>query len=77
MKEALETSYKLIKLVKQSPCHDAILQKLKEQIPNDARYLCALPYEMDCQSTSTIHSILANYEVLQILWDESLEIVKD
>ena len=43
MKDALDTSYELIKLVKKSPCCDAIFQKLKEQMPNDSpgiRVLC-------------------------------------
>ena len=43
MKEMLDTSYELIKLVKKSPRHDAILQKLKKQMLNDSpgiRVLC-------------------------------------
>ena len=36
MKETLDTPYELIKLVKKSPHCDAILQKLKEQMPNDS-----------------------------------------
>jgi len=42
MKDALETSYELIKLVKKSPCCDAILQKLKEKMPNDSPGICVL-----------------------------------
>ena len=77
MKDALDTSYELIKLVKKSPRRDAILQKLKEQMPNDSpgiRVLCPTRWTVRAQA---LHSILANYEVLQSLWDESLEIVKD
>lgn len=77
MKEALETSHELIKLVKKSPRRDSLLQKLKEQMPNDSpgiRVLCPTRWTVRAQA---LHSILANYEVLQILWDESLEIVKD
>ena len=36
MKETLDTSYELNKLVKKSPRCDAILQKLKEQMPDDS-----------------------------------------
>ena len=69
MKEELETSHELIKLVKKSPCRDSLLQKLKEQMPNDSSGI-----QVRAQA---LHSILANYKVLQILWDKSLEIVKD
>jgi len=77
MKDALDTSYELIKLVKRSLRRDALLQKLKEQMPNDSlgiRVLCPTRWTVRAQA---LHSILANYEVLQILWDESLEIVND
>ena len=42
MKDALDTSYELIKLVKKSPRCDARFQKLKEQMPNDSSGICAL-----------------------------------
>ena len=77
MKEALDTSYELIKLIKKSTRRDALLQKLKEQMPNDSpgiRVLCPTRWTVRVQA---LHRILANYEVLRILWDESLEIVKD
>ena len=43
MRDALNTSYELIKLVKKSPRRDATLQKLKEQMPDGIpgiRVLC-------------------------------------
>ena len=64
MKDALDTYYELIKLVKKSPCRDAIFQKLKEQMPNDSpgiRVLCPTRWTVRAQ---VLHSILANYEVL-------------
>ena len=36
IKDTLDTSYELIKLVKKSPHHDAIFQKLKKQMLNDS-----------------------------------------
>ena len=77
MKDALDTSYELIKLVKKSPHHDAIFQKLKEQMPNDSPGICVLCPTRWTVRAQVLHSILVNYEVLQIFWDESLEIVKD
>ncbi len=43
IKNALDTSYELIKLIKKSPRRDAALQKIKEQLPEDTmgiRVLC-------------------------------------
>ena len=77
MKDALDTSYEMIKLVKKSPRRDAIFQNLKEQMPNNSpgiRVLCSTRWTV---RTQALHSILANYELLQILWDGSLEIVKN
>ena len=76
-KDALDTSNELIKLVKNSPRHDAMLQKLKEQMLNDSpgiRVLCPTGWTVRALA---LHSILAHCEVLQILWDASLEVVKD
>ena len=48
MKDALDTSYELVKLVKKSPRRDAMLQKKCQS---------TLPYKVDSQSTSiTQHS---------------------
>ena len=77
MRDALNTSYELIKLVKKSPRRDATLQKLKEQMPDGSpgiRVLCPTRWTVRAQA---LQSILANYVVLQVLWEESLDFVKD
>ena len=77
MRDALDTSYELIKLVKKSPRHDATLHKLKEQMPDHSpgiRVLCPTRWTVRVQA---LQSILANYEMLQLLWEESLDFVKD
>lgn len=77
MKDVLDTSYELIKLVKKSPHCDATLKKLKEQIPDDIpgiRVLCPTRWTVRAQA---LQSILVNYEVLQMLWEEALDFVKD
>ncbi len=77
MRDALDTTYELIKLVKKSPRRDSTLQKLKEQMPEDSpgiRVLCPTRWTVRAEA---LHSILANYEVLQMLWEESLDFVKD
>ena len=75
MRDALDTSYELIKLVKKSPRRDVVtLQKLKEQMPEDYSVLCPTRWTVRAQA---LQSIIANYKVLQILWEESLDFVKD
>lgn len=77
MRDALDTSYELIKLVKKSPRRDAMLQNLKEQMPENSpgiRVLCPTRWTVRAQA---LQSIIANYEALQMLWKESLDVVKD
>ena len=77
MRDAIDSSYELIKLVKKSPCRDAMLQKLKQQMPDDSpgiRVLCPTRWTVRAEA---LHRILANYEVLQSLWEESIDCVRD
>ena len=77
MRDALDSSYELIKLVKKSPRRDAMLQKLKQQMPDDSpgiRMLCPTRWTVRAEA---LHSILANYEVVQSLWEESIDCVRD
>jgi len=65
MKDALDTSYELIKLVKKSPRRDPLLQKLKEQMPNDSpgiRVLCPTRWTVRAQA---LHSILATGVIMK------------
>ena len=77
MRDALDTSYELIKLIKKSPRRDATFQKIKEQMPEDTpgiRVLCPTRWTVRAQA---LQSIIANYEALQMLWEESLDFVKE
>lgn len=77
MRDALDTAYELIKLIKKSPRRDATLQKLKDQMPDASpgiRVLCPTRWTVRAKA---LQSILANYEVLQVLWNESLEFVRE
>lgn len=77
MRDTLDTSYELIKLVKKSPRRDAMLQNLKEQMSENSpgiRVLCPTRWTVRAQA---LQSIIANYEALQMLWEESLDVVKD
>ena len=78
MKDALETTREITKLIKYSPRRDGIFQRLKETLPvgntPGIRVLCPTRWTVNAES---IHSILANYNVLQRTWEESLQAVKD
>ena len=77
MKNTLDTSYELIKLIKKSPRRDAVFQRIKDQLPEDTmgiRVLCPTRWTVSAQA---LQSIIANYNALQMLWEESLTFVKD
>ena len=78
MRDALDVVHEITKLIKRSPRRDALLQRLKQQISLESspgiRILCPTRWTV---RANALQSILSNYEVLQILWDESLEFVKE
>lgn len=78
MKEALETTHEITKLIKFSPRRDGIFQKLKEEIPSSStpgvRILCPTRWTVRADSLS---SIISNYEVLQSTWVEAASVTKD
>jgi predicted DNA-binding protein YlxM (UPF0122 family) len=77
MKNALDTSYELIKLIKKSPRRDAVFKKIKEQLAESTigiRVLCPTRWTVRAQA---LESIITNCHALQALWEESLTFVKD
>ena len=77
MRNALDTSYEIVNLIKKSPCRDAILQKLKAEMPESSpgiRVLCPTRWTVRAQA---VQSIIANYEALEELWPQSMDIVRD
>ena len=77
MRDALDTSYEIIKLVKKSPRRDAILQRLKEQIPEESRGIRVLSPTRWTVRAQALQGIIVNNQVLQMLWQESLDFVKE
>lgn len=77
MRNTLDTSYELIKLVKKSPRRDAVLQKIKEQLPEENMGICVLCPTRWTVRAQAFKSIIANYEALRMLWEESLSFVKE
>ena len=70
----IQHNYELIKLIKKSPRRDAVFQKLKAENSPGIRVLCPTRWTVKAEA---LHSILSNYEALQMLWQESLEFVKE
>ena len=77
MRDALDTAYEIVKLVKKSPRHDATLHKIKQEMPESSpgiRVLCPIRWTVRADA---LQSIISNYEFLQKLWLESLDFVKE
>ena len=77
MKDALDTTYEVSKLVKYSPKRDTALQKLKESLAPDTpgfRTLCPTRWTVRADS---LKSVIDNYCVLQKLWEMSKDYVSD
>ena len=77
MRNTLNTSYEIVKLIKKSPHCDGIFQRLKQQMSKESpgiQVLCPTRWTVCAQA---LQSIIDNYQVLQQLWEESLDIVKD
>lgn len=77
MRDSLDTTHEITKLIKKSPRRDALLQKLKTELAPDTPSLRALCPTRWTVRADALKSILNNYEVLQELWEESLDIVKE
>ena len=72
MKNALDLTNKITKLVKYSPRRDAIFQTLKSELaPGNigVRVLCPTRWTVRAEALA---SILSNYEVLMKLWEEAV-----
>ena len=78
MKDALETTREITKLIKYSPRRDGIFQRLKETVPVGStpgiKVLCPTRWTVRAQS---IRSILANYNTLQRIWEVALQATTD
>ena len=69
MKDCLDTCYEIVKLIKFSPKREAMLFQLKEEMGSDTpcvRTLCPTRWTVCAE---LLHSILANYEHILLLWE--------
>ena len=77
MKDCLDTSFELVKLVKFSPKREAMLNWIKEEIDSDSpsiRTMCPTRWTVRAEALA---SIIANYGELQCLWDRALLSISD
>ena len=78
MKDALDTTWEINKLIKYSPKREAIFQRLKEGLSSASTLgigvLCPMRWTVCAKS---IHSILINYDTLRRTWTEALQVTKD
>lgn len=77
LKDALEITFEVSKLVKYSPKRDVLFENLKSKLAPDTpgfRVLCLTRWTVRAIS---LQSVLDNYSVLQELWEESKDKASD
>ena len=77
LKDALDTTHEITKLIKKSPRRNAIFDRIRGEMASDApgiRVLCPTRWTVRAEA---LQSILENYEVLMELWEESVEVIND
>lgn len=77
LRDTLDTTFEISKLIKYSPRRDAVFHKLKADMAPDVpgfRTLCPTRWTV---RASSLESVVNNYTVLQELWEEARDIVKD
>ena len=75
IKDALEVTREITKLIKYSPRRHGIFHRLKETLSMGStpgiRVLCPIRWTVHAES---INSIIANYETLEKTWEEALQV---
>ena len=81
LKDALDITHEITKLIKYSPRREAVFREIKEcheaAVGNHSvgiRVLCPTRWTVRAK---VLKSIINNYSILQSTWDEALEIAKD
>ena len=78
MKDALDTTHEICKLIKFSPRREAIFRKVKESIPSESSagigVLCPTRWTVRANALS---SVMDNFEVLDQTWEEAVDVVHD
>ena len=75
LKDALENTREITKLIKHSPCREGIFEKAKEEFSSGTasgiRVLCPTRWTVRANSLA---SVLSNYECLLHTWEEAISI---
>ena len=77
MRDALDSSQEIIKLVKFSPRRDSVFQAIKSTLSENTpgvRVLCPTRWTVKADA---LRSILDNYPALTQLWTEAMDFIKD
>ena len=78
MKDALDTTHEITKLIKYSPHREAIFKGLKEDIPGesnpDIRVLCPTRWTV---KANALASIMSNFETLKLTWEKAVNVLRD
>ena len=77
MKKALDITHEITKLIKYSPRRESLFRRIKDEIGlgnPGVRVLCPTRWTVRADS---MNSIIQNYSVLQQVWDEATDIVRD
>ena len=75
MKDALETTHEITKLIKYSPRREGIFQRVKSMSDVNSpgiRVLCPTRWTVRAEALASISN---HYDSLQKIWEESLEVV--
>ena len=77
LRDTLDTTGEISKLLKYSPCHDSLFEKLKSEIaPNQPGFRTLCPTRWTVKESS-LESVIKNYVVLQQLWEEAKDFASD
>ena len=77
LRDTLDTVFEISRLLKFSPCRDAMFTKLKADLCPDVpgfRTLCPTRWMVKAAS---MESVVENYAVFQALWEEAKDAVRD
>ena len=78
MKDALELTHEITKLIKYSPRRKNIFKKVKESFASsgspEIRTLCPTHWTVRAESLS---SVINNFEALRSTWETAVEVVQD
>eukprot|EP00731_Ephydatia_muelleri_P015790 Em0009g214a len=75
--DCLDTCYEIVKLIKFSAKQEAMLFQLKEEIGSDTPGVRTLCPTRSTVRTESLHSILANYEHILLLWETGVHEASD